>query len=403
MFLSFGFLNAQSQYARGYIINAQGAKIKGLILDQSFWNLSRSVSFKRYAGSEVTVFKPDQIKGFMMNEDQLFRSEETKVYVPGYGEEVMRRFFRVLVDGKASLYAMDFHEGVAPFFVGRDTGGVREMRQISGATHSTVASLGALDTVIIERTADETHFHLVSQMYRLTLDSMMRDCGESASLATRAVLSQMSLKRLVKGYNACVGLGSKVYFGNQFYMYLGAMGGARMYGTGEPALNQSYIRLDKTTDAVKSRMTGLYLGFGNPVFSKNLSFELGLAKWDYQVGGSGYRYNLAFPATYATAVERNELLQMTFRVNYDLFPSSWISPFLTAGFEQINNRDRLTVDNEEVKFYPQTVDQRDNTDFNVLTGVGVNVRVLGRHVFRGQYVFWSAPSFQVGYSYRFGL
>lgn len=359
---------SQSDFRSGYIVNAPGDTLRGLV-DYRESRLSNEVcSFKAHDDGNIQKFYPGDISAYGFDNDKAF---EVKTIDLEASEKV---FAELLVRGRISLYMY-----ADRFFVAKHPNQLLELRNKEEETYieNKNAVNGSNEPVRVVRASNE---HIV------TLNTLMNDCISMFDRIAKVYLSQQSLVKLINDYNHCIAPGESRTFKENKKWLKAKVGVTGAMNTESITISSKALEFVYYNNALfKKRYypsVGFALNITSPRVKERISLQLEALYSNY--GFTGYSEHTA---NSGSLIYRNDYTLKLSSLNINTafrytFPAKSLQPFFNIG---VSNRflfDNTALRREEAESN-KTVETNEYTDVflqkqhtGIFGGAGLNFKLL---------------------------
>jgi hypothetical protein len=382
---------SQNFYVKGYIVEASGDTVKGLIRDESFFKLSQRIYFKKNGEKDVKNYLPTDLKGFFVSPDHYFESQPIFVWdfvMNSFPKKkTQTKFIRKLVSGKLSMYQYDAADNYESYYIKKDKGiqpllmTAKQFNRENRDSHRLIDTFPSNEGLPIGD-------YVFGKEYLKTLANALSDWKNYKPSALE--LKKGIIRYEIINYNKDVSP-TKLKILSKTKISIKASGFYSILSNPEKGvLLERFLASRKQDPTATSNVYGYQFGvsFGNKTFVKGLTLELGYALQNRRLTGSNS--DLTLDEKYDFNAKTSVFF---FRVNYNILPASRISPYVSFGY----GMGTFKLDAESKVRYKINSDleipYRYDTKLPVnqeVFALGLNLFLNRRHAFK---IEWSPKSF----------
>ncbi|MFD2513847.1 outer membrane beta-barrel protein [Pontibacter locisalis] len=375
LLLLFSCPSFSQEYRPGYIVQASGDTIQGLIKFRENDRSYKSCIFKKVEDAELKEYSPSNVSAYGFDNDKAIEVKTISTNT-GNNEDV---FAELLVKGRLSLYMYSDR-----FFVAKDSGQLQELsnKKEEGYVEDKNVVNGSNEYIKVLKSSNK---HIV------ILNTLMNDCLSMLDKIERVYLSQRSLVNLVSDYNNCVAPGESILFKEKKRWLIGKPGFAGAANAETIFLSSDYPEFAYYHNASFNKRyfpsAGLVLNLASPRLKERLSLQVEAFYSSYDFVGysehtsnSGNTYNRNDYSLELSSLKFNSAFRYT-------FPARLVQPYVNIG---ISNRFLLSSKSlriEEIETN-KTVETNEHTDTflqnqhtGVFGGVGANFNFFRQALF----------------------
>ncbi|QIL75725.1 outer membrane beta-barrel protein [Hymenobacter sp. HDW8] len=175
---------AQSDFRAGYIVQAAGDTVSGLVAYQGAQRSALLCRFRSDAQAAVVEYQPEQLRGYGFKQGTKYLSQPTPA------APARAAFFEILASGKVSLLTLVDSDDQRHFYVQSEAASVVELIQ--------------KDTIVSKSSPSGVQKVKVrSYPFRNVLNTTLAGCPAVQAQLGRAELVESQLTKLVNSYNNC--------------------------------------------------------------------------------------------------------------------------------------------------------------------------------------------------------
>jgi hypothetical protein len=382
---------SQNFYVKGYIVEASGDTVKGLIRDESFFKLSQRIYFKKNGEKDVKSFLPTDIKGFYVSPDHYFESHPIFVWdfvLNSFPKKhTQTKFIRKLVSGKLSMYQYDAADNYESYYIKKDKGiqplllTAKKFNRENRDSHRLIDTFPSNEGLPIGD-------YVFGKEYLKTLAKVFSDWQNYKPSALE--LKKNVIRSEIVNYNKDVSPKTLKVL-SKAKITMNVSGFYSILSNPEKGLLLERFLASRSQDPMAtSNVSGYQYGvsFGNKTYAKGISLELGYAFQNRQL--SGVNNDVTFNEKYNFNAKTSVYF---FRVNYNILPASRISPYVSFGvgigsftLDAVSKvRYKINVDLET----PYRYDNEGSTN-QEMVALGLNLFLHKRHALKFE---WSPKSY----------
>jgi hypothetical protein len=320
---------SQNFYVKGYIVEASGDTVKGLIRDESFFKLSQRIYFKKNGEKDVKNYLPTDLKGFFVSPDHYFESQPIFVWdfvLNSFPKKkTQTKFIRKLVSGKLSMYQYDAADNYESYYIKKDKGiqplllTAKQFNRENRDSHRLIDTFPSNEGLPIGD-------YVFGKEYLKTLANAFSDWKNYKPSALS--LTKNIIRTEIVNYNKDVSpktlkVLSKAKISMKAYGFYSILSNPE-----KGVLLQRFLASRSQDPTATANVYGYQFGvnFGNKTFAKGITLELGYAFQSRHF--SGVNNDVTFDENY----DFNAKTSVTFfRVNYNILPAFRISPYVSFG------------------------------------------------------------------------
>lgn len=339
---------------RGFIITMDLDTIEGQIKDDFRHRLSERVKFKTKSTAKFEYYKPNAIKEFHYNENELYKSFPIQIEESSTAKKrIEKRFLRCLVSGKLNLYLFE-ESNKKRFFIENGANQLLELPKTKTRIEVGLRTFVEEDLSAVRR-----------------LKNVFYDCKQAYYLIDKGLLIKRgNLIKLVATYNKCH----------------------------ETEIPQK-ILFQKEPKQVTINLIGNYPINGEGAIGYGAMAELMIPSWSKMVSlSAGYSI---FPDNVGD-YSFKPLSEITFRLNMYLNYNRKINPYAFVGGARLEVADQI-----EYRIIDQNgffaIELRDGRAVGGSTyyGIGSNFFITPHHQLKLEIAHNRFTHVRLGYGYRF--
>lgn len=314
--VGFQIIFAQKIFNSGVVELQTGEKIEALILQDSYKNYARTVSYKGLKGGTLEVKSPYEIQSFSINKQnikfQSFEVTDRYLIAPNvYSYRKIKVFMKQLEEGEINLYEFKDDEGNLWLYLQKKNESLQRLeavkKEYSGANKG--------EMIRIDTVASTKHirggFFKTEKPYLKILSESLKDC-EAIRMNGSFLLQRKSVLDIVRDYNKCQ---------NNAQSYFTGRTELRLYVLG----NRHPVDNRRSSQLNLSSISGEIELLSNRI-NNNISFSVGF------LGGGRIELD-------KSAGEREMTIRQTYlRSNFYISQRNRLKPFVHAGFKLFNTK-----------------------------------------------------------------
>jgi hypothetical protein len=301
---------AQGTYRTGYIVQLNNDTLRGELQLRSAIRSGQLCRFRATATATTIDYQPTQLRAYGLDGIAAYRAQ----LVPkSKAEAAAVSFVKLLVTGRANLYAYQDREDEVHFYLAMGTDSLQELRKFR-----------------VQKIVDNQEYFEEQTPFRSVLAKAFSDCPAVQYLLPQLPLASSDLTKLVTRYNACLGgppTTQTMVPRQHSRLSVGIAGGV---DATKVDFSQVLTRVRDGSFTGTSPVAGFFVDFVSPAFNRNMAFRLDML---YEK----MHYADAYVARNVSTVE--ERAQTSFDVSYLKLPlqvryhfnTGRFRPFLQAG------------------------------------------------------------------------